>query len=176
MPTPSEYPQARDPHYLRQVKDALLTLWRELPPEHQAIMLFMLLRQGLDGEMGDWISGALVLTLLKDIEPPRPPLLDEASCQRLPKLRETEQQGVNALAQVKFFIPGGWTWYASEFDGEDIFFGLVIGFETEFGSFSLSELSNTRGRNGAQVERDTTYTPTTFAQLLEQHKGEHPDF
>lgn len=53
MSQPTEYPQAHDPHHLRQVKEALLTLWRELPPEHQATMLMVLLREGLDGEMGD---------------------------------------------------------------------------------------------------------------------------
>lgn len=106
----------------------------------------------------------------------RPPLLDAESRQRLPKLRATEHQGVNALAQVKFFVPGGWTWYASEYDGEDIFFGLVIGFETEFGIFSLSELTSLRGGGGQLAERDTTFQPTPFAKLLEKHKGEHNDF
>ena len=34
------------------------------------------------------------------------------------------------MAQVKFFTPdSNLTWYASEFDGEDIFFGLVSGFD-----------------------------------------------
>ncbi len=38
------------------------------------------------------------------------------------------------LAQVKFFTPDAqWTWYVSEFDGEDLFFGLVIGLDIELG-------------------------------------------
>ena len=32
----------------------------------------------------------------------------------------TEAQGLDALAQVEFFTPdANWTWYASEFDGDD---------------------------------------------------------
>ena len=45
-----------------------------------------------------------------------------------------------AICIVKFFDPtGSWTWYATEFDGEDTFFGLVDGFELEWGDFSLSK-------------------------------------
>jgi hypothetical protein len=62
---------------------------------------------------------------------------------------------LDALAQVKFFISDAqWTWYASEFDGEDIFFGLVIGLEIELGYFSLSELKSVKGPLGLPIERD----------------------
>ena len=60
-----------------------------------------------------------------------------------------------ATCIVKFFDPSGsWTWYATEFDGEDTFFGLVDGFELEWGDFSLSELQSVRGRFGLGIERD----------------------
>jgi len=56
-------------------------------------------------------------------------LLDHESRKRLPPLFSGEEQGLDALAQVKFFThDSSWTWYASEFDGEDIFFGFVNGF------------------------------------------------
>jgi len=56
---------------------------------------------------------------------------------------------------VKFFDPtGSWTWYATEFDGRDIFFGLVDGFELEWGTFSLSEMQSVKGRFGLGIERD----------------------
>ena len=56
---------------------------------------------------------------------------------------------------VKFFDPtGSWTWYATEFDGKDIFFGLVDGFELEWGSFSLTELKSIKGMFGLGIERD----------------------
>ena len=64
-------------------------------------------------------------------------LLDVESRELLPPLYSGEDRGLDTLAQVKFFTPeSNWTWYASEFDGEDIFFGLVIGFAIEFGYFS----------------------------------------
>ncbi len=59
------------------------------------------------------------------------------------------------ICVVKFFDPtGSWTWYATEFDGEDTFFGLVDGFELEWGSFSLAELKSVRGALGLGIERD----------------------
>jgi hypothetical protein len=61
----------------------------------------------------------------------------------------------DAICIVKFFDPtGNCTWYATEFDGEDTFFGLVDGFELEWGDFSLSELQSVRGRFGLGIERD----------------------
>lgn len=72
----------------------------------------------------------------------------------------------NAIAYVKFFTPDSqWTWYASEFDGEDIFFGLIQGFEEELGYFSLSELQSIKGPMGLALERDLHFSPTPIAQL-----------
>jgi hypothetical protein len=82
-------------------------------------------------------------------------MLDDESRARLPELYSGEEEGLDALAQVKFFTPDAtWTWYASEFDGDDIFFGLVDGFELELGYFSFSELQEARGPWGLQIERD----------------------
>jgi hypothetical protein len=84
----------------------------------------------------------------------------------LPKLYSQESQGEDALARVKFFTPdGSWTWYATEFDGDNIFFGLVIGHEREYGYFSLSELRSNRGPLGLPIERDEHFTPTTLREL-----------
>src|SRR3990172_8365059 len=69
-------------------------------------------------------------------DPPEniPSLVDEYIRQSLPELYSQEEKGLGAKAQVKYFTPdSNWTWYASEFDGEDIFFGLVNGFELELG-------------------------------------------
>ena len=80
---------------------------------------------------------------------------------------------MDALAHVKFFTPdSNWTWYASEFDGEDIFYGLVIGFEVEFGYFSLSELQSVHGPLGLPIERDLYFEPKPLRQLFEMHKKE----
>jgi hypothetical protein len=87
-----------------------------------------------------------------------------------------EEQSLNALAQVKCFTPdSNWTWYASVFDGEDLFFGLVIGFEMEFGYFSLKEMQEVRGPLGLPIERDLHYDPMTMKELMEKHRLERGD-
>lgn len=115
------------------------------------------------------------------------PLLDDESKAKLPPLYSNETLGMNALAQVKFFTPdANWTWYASEGSYVDadgyydtdkekvdyLFFGLVIGFEIELGYFSLSELSQVRGRLGLPIERDLYYKPITLEALQQQHRAE----
>ena len=99
-------------------------------------------------------------------------LLDAESRDKLPKLYSGEEDGLNAIAPVKFFTPdAGWTWYASEFDGDDIFFGLVSGIEVELGYFSLSELKSVKGPLGLPIERDLHYEPKTLKELMEKHKN-----
>jgi len=78
---------------------------------------------------------------------------------------------LDALAQVKFFTPdSSWTWYASEFDGEDIFFGLVSGFEVELGYFSLKEMQEVRGPLGLPIELDLYFEPKSLRELMERHQ------
>jgi hypothetical protein len=77
-------------------------------------------------------------------------LLTAAIRKALPTLYSQEHVD-DPIAVVKFFSPrSNWTWFATEFDGKDIFFGLVIGHEKELGYFSLSELESLKGL----VERD----------------------
>ena len=91
---------------------------------------------------------------------------------------------MSALAQVKFFLPGGaWTWYASEgspvdengyFDTDKekvdfLFFGLVDGLELELGYFALSELESVRGQLGLPIERDLYFEPKSLRELKEMH-------
>lgn len=90
---------------------------------------------------------------------------------KLPQLYSQEDIGLAAKAQVKFFSPySNWTWYASEFDGEDLFFGLVDGLEKELGYFSLKELSELTisfvGVEVPAVERDRHWEPKTLKELL----------
>lgn len=71
------------------------------------------------------------------------------------KTGSQDWKGEEAICIVKFFDPtGSRTWYATEFDGEDTFFGLVDGFELEWGNFSLSELKSVKGKLGLGIERD----------------------
>lgn len=100
-------------------------------------------------------------------------LLDQKSRETLPPLYSGEEKGLGALVQVKFFTPDAqWTWYASEFDGEDIFFGLVIGLEIELGYFSLSELKSVKGPLGLLIERDLHFKSKALQELMDKHQRE----
>ena len=86
---------------------------------------------------------------------------------------------------AKFFDPcGSWTWYAVEASAvaEDgnyiplkkcfgserkdvIFFGLVDGFEKEWGYFSLSELESVKRPGGLGIERDMYFGDKTIGDL-----------
>ena len=93
-------------------------------------------------------------------------LLPKEIREALPALYANEELGLQAQAIVKYFTPdSNWTWYASEFDGEDIFFGLVIGLEAELGYFSLTELKSVRGPLGLPIERDLYFKPRTLQEL-----------
>lgn len=73
------------------------------------------------------------------------------------------------IVYLKFFTPWtNWTWYVTEGgpDGDDfIFFGYVIGFEEEWGYFSLNEMQAIRGPGGLTIERDLHFQPTPFSKL-----------
>ncbi len=84
---------------------------------------------------------------------------------QLPQLYSQEEvEDPKAIA--KFFTPdANWTWYATEFDGKDTFFGLVDGFEKELGYFSLAELESIRGPLGLHVERDLWFESKPLSEL-----------
>jgi len=70
----------------------------------------------------------------------------------------------------KFFTPDfGWTWYAIEFDGNDLFFGYVVGIEPELGYFTLTELSEFRGVLGLPIERDLWFKPMRLSEVKKLH-------
>ena len=94
-------------------------------------------------------------------------LLTKEIIKKLPKLYSQENEK-DPIVQVKFFDPtGSFTWYATEFDGEDLFFGKVVSSlcpEGELGYFSLSELKSIRGRMGLGIERDLYFTPKLLSE------------
>ena len=99
-------------------------------------------------------------------------LLTKALKKALPPLYANKSIGNEAKVVVKFFTPdSNWTWYATEFDGEDIFYGLVDGFEMELGYFSLSELKSVRGPFGLPIERDRYFTPISLKELMARKNG-----
>jgi hypothetical protein len=93
-------------------------------------------------------------------------LLTKELRKRLPALYSQDGKGKEAVIVVKFFTPwAGWTWYATEFDGVDTFFGLVDGHETELGNFSLSELESVKGPFGLTIERDRYWEEKTIREV-----------
>ena len=92
-------------------------------------------------------------------------LLTKALEKRFAKLGRQDKP--DAIVVAKFFNPvGSWTWYATEYHPEDrTFFGLVKGFETELGYFSLDELESVRLRFGLGIERDLHFREITMDAL-----------
>lgn len=147
---------------VRKVGDTRIEVVGHDPSEHFSIEY--------DDALNRIVNVALVKRE-KRSKPFTPELLPESIRAQLPPLYSQEQLGLEALARVKFFTPdAGWSWFASEFDGEDIFFGLVAGFEVELGYFSLSELQEVRGPLGLPIERDRHFEPTTLQKLIDSYK------
>jgi len=95
-------------------------------------------------------------------------LLTKAIRKQLPSLNANEAIGLEAKVIVKFFNPSGaGTWYATEYDGEDTFFGLVDLQIKELGYFSLSELQSLRCPPfGLGIERDLYFKSCTLQSLM----------
>ena len=93
-------------------------------------------------------------------------LMPKSLRSELPDIGATEDER-DPMIRAKFFYPDfSWTWYAIEFDGDDLFFGLVDGFEKELGYFCLSELTENRGKLGMEIERDLFFTPCALSAIL----------
>jgi len=92
-------------------------------------------------------------------------LITQELLNKLPKLYTNEDTD-DPKAIAKFFTPdSNWTWYATEFDGKDTFYGLVDGHEKEQGYFSLRELESIRGPFGLPVERDLYWKETKLSEI-----------
>jgi len=114
-------------------------------------------------------------------------LLPEILKERMPPLYSQENER-EPLVVVKYFDPvGSWTWYATEGSPVDedgymdtnkpkvdyLFFGLVAGFETELGYFSLNELKTAkeglRGLRALPIERDVWFEPQRLSEVRRRH-------
>jgi hypothetical protein len=83
----------------------------------------------------------------------------------------SQAEVIDPLVIAKFFNPtGAGTWYATEYDPDTrIFFGYVSIFgdwNDEWGSFSLDELENYRGRFGLGIERDLHFQEQRSSQVI----------
>ena len=89
-------------------------------------------------------------------------LLPEKIKKRLPALHSQEFGCKDPRFVCKFFDPcGSWTWYvlegSEEENGDWRFYGLVDGFEKEWGYFMLSDLEKVKGPLGLGIERDVYF-------------------
>ena len=89
-------------------------------------------------------------------------LLTQKLREKFPPIYSGENKNPEEVEVVaKFFTPfSNWTWYATEFDGVDLFFGYVQGLENELGYFSLCELESIEGPAGLKIERDLYFSGT----------------
>jgi Protein of unknown function (DUF2958) len=134
-------------------------------------------RQGLQAVVEKLRGGRTVAPAQKPTEPPAVSgmrggkLLTKEILERLPKLGETSEVK-NPLVQAKLFYPDfSWNWYLIEYDGEDLFYGLVDGFEAELGTFRLSELLTNRGKMGLPIERDSAFRPLGVDEVMATLQG-----
>ena len=110
-------------------------------------------------------------------------LLTKEIRSKLPPIRGQEALGEHAVIYCKFFTPdSSWTWYVTEGqpvldeNGREVnfeFFGLVDGFEQEWGYFVLNELEETTGPMGLHIERDLWWKPMPVSEIRKSIDG-HP--
>lgn len=101
-------------------------------------------------------------------------LLSDEVKKVLPRLREQEHSKDPTVYTVFFFPLSGWKWFVTEGEptGDDfIFFGYVIGFEAEFGSFSLSELEGL-DIHGVRVESVEDFEPASLSDCISNTRSE----
>lgn len=80
-----------------------------------------------------------------------------------PKLYDTEHARDPMVTIAFINPPSGWKWYVTEHDPEQrLCFGLVAGFETELGYFSLIELEGIPSIIPVQ-----DWTPTRLSKVRE---------
>ncbi|MDX2136928.1 MAG: DUF2958 domain-containing protein [Chloroflexota bacterium] len=140
-------------YFIRKLNDDTLIVANSLAKRAYGIQFDNQARQIINVQRG-WSSDVMMDLLPGEIRA------------ALPLLYATEKLGKEVIAVVKYFTPdANWTWYATEFDGIDTFFGLVKGLDTELGYFSLSELESVRGSFGLPVERDLYFEPTSISAL-----------
>ena len=75
----------------------------------------------------------------------------------------------NGFFHVRIFDPAGSSvWYVTDWDGQDICFGLVDGFKKEWGTFSLRNLSMHRGPFGIGLEADVSFSPIPYSAVIDK--------
>lgn len=100
-------------------------------------------------------------------------LIPQHIINKIPNLYETENEE-EKICHVKLFLPSSnWTWYIIEIDKSDnnTCYGLVNGFETELGYFSLGELESINYSFGLGAELDSRFKPTKLSKIKQEVKN-----
>ena len=90
---------------------------------------------------------------------------------KVPRLYQTDGQGREAVAYAHYFSCygglSGFDWYMTEYDPETgEAFGLVKGYCTEQGYFSIDEFEHINRKHGFEViERDMYFTPLKLSEI-----------
>ena len=90
---------------------------------------------------------------------------------KVPRLYEQDGKGDAAIVYAHYFSCWtNWDWYMLEYDPDTKeAFGLVKGFATEYGYFSLAEFEDMNRRKGFEIiERDIHWEPTTVGAVRKQ--------
>jgi hypothetical protein len=101
-------------------------------------------------------------------------MLTKAILAQLPSLGTQDGKGDETVAYVKFFsIRSDHRWFGTEYDpATHQFFGLVtVNGESEWGYFSLDELTEVKFHGIPAVERDLHFNPTKIADIKRQYAG-----
>lgn len=97
-------------------------------------------------------------------------LMPKYISEKLPALY-TQENVEDPNVICKFFaVWTSWTWYAIEFDGEDLLFGYVAGDYPELGYFRLSELQGLKGPMGLTIERDLYFKSQKLSEIKKLHE------
>jgi hypothetical protein len=97
---------------------------------------------------------------------PQQKLITKAIADKLPPIYGQEKVK-DPIVYLKLFNPtGSGTWYITEWDGEDAFFGYTTGLgHDDLGYISKSELENLRLPMGLKIERDQWWEPTPLSKV-----------
>ena len=97
-------------------------------------------------------------------------LLTKANRAALPPIGSQDGKGDDAIAYVKFFGGTRWTFYATEFDGDDEFFGfLVSNLGPDCDELCYMQLSQIKTMRfppfGLPAERDRYFDPQPLRNI-----------
>ena len=95
-------------------------------------------------------------------------LLTKELLKKLPPIGHSIETKEEPQAIVKWFTPdSNWTWYVAEYNPENgMCWGLVDGFEKEFGFFTIDEIQKLKGPLKLPIERDMWFEKCNLNSLV----------